>query len=150
MKQKELSVLLRVVVALAAVAGLIFFAVLAAVTLPAAGGESRHILFLGGLLLLLIPLYLAMIDLWKIFTEIGRDHSFCMENARRLRRISFYALFDTVLLLGAVAGALALRINPYGLILFALLGLAATAACAALSHLTRKAAALQSESELTI
>ncbi len=150
MKQKELSIMLRAVVALAAVASLVFFVVLSVVTLDAAQKENWQQLPLLGLLVLLIPLYLAMIDLWKIFTEIGRDNSFCLENALRLRRISFYALFDTVLLLGGVALALLMHFNPYSLIFLALMGLAATVACAALSHLTRKAALLKAENDLTI
>lgn len=150
MKQKELSILLRAVVALAAVAAAVCFAVFAVVTVQAVVAGNWQALPLAGILIMFIPLFLAMMDLWKIFTEIGRDNSFCLENALRLRRISFYALFDTVLLLAGVILALILRWNPYALIFLSLMGLAATVACAALSHLTRKAALLKDENDLTI
>ncbi len=150
MKQKELSLLLRAVVALAAVVAAISFVVLLLVALQAAKNQNWQTLPLLGVLILFIPLFLAMHDLWRIFAEIGRDNSFCAENARRLRRISFYALFDTVLLLAGVVSALLLKRNPYALIFAALMGLAATVACAALSHLTYKAARLKDENDLTI
>ncbi len=150
MKQKELSILLRAVVALAAVAAVVFFAVLVFVTLQSVQHQNWQQWPLLAVLILFIPLFLSMYDLWRIFTEIGRDNSFCLENALRLRRISFYALFDTVLLLAGVVAALVLQFNPYARIFLALMGRAATVACAALSHLTRKAALLKDENDLTI
>ena len=32
-----------------------------------------------------VPIFISLAFAWQIFTEIGRDNSFCVENAKRLR-----------------------------------------------------------------
>ena len=102
----------------------------------------------------MVPIALALWHGWKIFGEIGRDNSFCRENARRLRIISLLALADTVLCLLSIVLLFVLNaLHPgvFLLMLFiAVVGAGITAAAAALSHLTLKAALLQDENDLTI
>lgn len=102
----------------------------------------------------MIPVVLALWHAWKIFGEIGRDNSFCLENARRLKIISRLALGDTVACLVGLVLLLCLGAMPPGLFLLLLavigMGAAIAVAAAALSHLTRKAAAIQDENDLTI
>ena len=81
-------------------------------------------------------------------------YSFCRKNADRLRACSLLALLDTVLyLLAAVVLAyfhlLHISLIIGGVVLCAI-GSAVSVCCAALSHLTRKAADMQSENDLTI
>jgi len=157
MKQKELSILLRAVVALCAAVALFFAFAVGTITIKSIlidqNWQSCYLVLFSTMF---IPLFLSMWDLWRIFTEIGRDNSFCMENAMRLRRISFYALIDTLLVLVSTVFMLAADAMDLfeGLFLFKMflmiVGIAATVACSALSHLTRKAALLKDENDLTI
>lgn len=155
MKQKELSILLRVIVAVCALAALVFGAF---VGITAAKSilldHNWESVYLTLTVLLFLPLFAALWELWHIFAEIGRDNSFCLENALRLRRVSFYALADAVLeLMGALLllslSATHLVWLPVKLLLM-LVAIAMAVACAALSHLTRKAALLKDENDLTI
>ena len=102
----------------------------------------------------LVPVAAALWFAYKIFAEIGRDNSFCRENAIRLRIISRLALADTVACLAAMAALLVLNALHPGVFLLMLAvivaGAAVTVAAAALSHLTLKAANLQDENDLTI
>ena len=159
MKQKELSVLLRVVVVLcwcgcALVGGLI---------VPAMAWETAEmnpdlaylkwpclIFFWCALAVVAAALFCA----YQIFADIGRDKSFTAKNARRLRLISHLALTDTVAwLIGTAALAALAPMHPMfllGMLGVLVVGAAFTVAASALSHLTLKAAALQDENDLTI
>ncbi len=158
-QQKELAVWLRAVVILIFLCCLF----LAVIVIPEQGDEylNRHpeytALFLPGLIFFwvtLLPVIASLVLAWRIFTEIGRDNSFCEKNALRLRGISRLALLDTVLyILFAVFQACLGLLHPefiptYLAVIF--VGADMTITSAALSHLTRKAADLKSENDLTI
>ncbi len=159
MKQKELSVWLRVVVVLIGVAVLF----LAAVFLPALGREAADMnpeyafLFWPCLLFLwatMLPVLASLALAWLIFAEIGRDNSFCMANARRLRAISILALVDTLLYIVWMVGLGLLGVlHPsvlIGSVCIVFMGVGFTVGAAALSHLAQKAAALKDENDLVI
>lgn len=157
MKQKELSVLLRAIVALCALLALAFAFVVGTITLKSAFLDHNwQSIYLAIFCVMFLPLFLSMWDMWQIFSEIGRDNSFCLENARRLRRISLYALTDTLLVIVTagiflIAGGTELGLGLYVFKFFlVVVGIAVTVACSALSHLTRKAALLKDENDLTI
>lgn len=160
MKQKELSVLLRVIVTICALIALALALALAVTTAKSLYLDRNwESVYLAAELALFVPLFAALWDMWCIFREIGHDNSFCMENAMRLRRVSFYALADTLLeiatmLLFVLAGGSNGIGTGIGWLLlklfFVLVGIAMAVACAALSHLTRKAAQIKSENDLTI
>lgn len=101
-----------------------------------------------------VPCYAALVSGWKIAGEIGRDNSFCVENAKRLRFISILAAADSALAFAGNLIFLLLNMNHPGVFLLALLivcvGIALTVVAAALSHLVLKAAKLCEENELTI
>mgnify|MGYP004688901151 CR=1 FL=1 len=159
MKQKELSRWLRAVVAVGwGLCALLAFVVGPLLAQECALGEPR-LAWLEwpclGVLWLGIGLVAAALGFaWKIFAEIGRDNSFCLENARRLRAISILALADTLLCAAVMLALLFLRALHPGLFLLLLLisavGAGITIASAALSHLTVKAAQMQDENDLTI
>ena len=98
----------------------------------------------------LILLWMA----WKIFTDIEKDKAFTMENAKRMGNVSFLAAADAVLLVVGNVVYLILQMNHPGVLLasflIALVGTAIAIAAAMLSHLIRKAARLQDESDWTI
>ncbi len=159
MKQKELSRWLRVVVAV----GWVVCALLAFVIGPLLAAEAVLVEprfawlrwpCLAALWLGTGIVAAALGFAWKIFAEIGRDNSFCMENARRLRVISILALSDTLLCVVVMLALLFVRALVPGMLLLMLLlaavGAGIAVAAAALSHLTVKAAQLQDENDLTI
>ena len=172
MKQKELSILLRAVVVLCGLVWLFFanwFGRMLGLAIVEGVYALAYPLFL---CLMLLPPLVVFWDAWNIFTQIGRNNSFCVANARRLRRISHCALIDTVLVVIMIVYGLIYRfatfaadmassdiISLFGNDLFeavirwlfvAFVGVAVTIAAAALSHLTLKAADLQDENDLTI
>ena len=159
MKQKELSRWLRSVVIVGWCAcGLLSFAVAPylaydAVLLAPELAPLKWpclILFWVAMAVVVVALWHG----WKIFGEIGRDNSFCAENARRLRLISRLALTDTLLCLVPIVLLLFFHGLHPGvfllLMLIAAVGAGITVAAAALSHLTMKAAAIQDENDLTV
>lgn len=159
MKQKELSRWLRAIVIvcwmLCAVMGGLFMPY-AFRTLALEHPEAAWLTFprLTIFWLALIPVIAALWQSWQIFGEIGRDNSFCPENARRLKIISYLAAGDTVLVviyavLLTFAHSLFLPVILLHLVVI-FVGIAVAVAAAALSHLTHKAAVLQNENELTI
>ena len=101
-----------------------------------------------------LPCYGVLILGWGIAGSIGRDQSFTMNNARRLRRISILAAADTLFFFLGNLVFLLLSWSHACVVLAALLlcfvGIAICVASAALSHLVTKAAALQEQSDLTI
>lgn len=159
MKQKELSRWLQAIVivcwAVCAVMG--FWAAPWVFRQIAEADPARAYLTTGRLIVFwvaLIPVIAALWQGWLIFAEIGRDNSFCLKNARRLKIISYLAAGDTFLTL--VYSLVLLPLNalyPAQMLLhlgIIFVGVAVTVAAAALSHLTHKAAVLQDENELTI
>ncbi len=159
MKQKDMSVWLHVIVIL--VGAVVLFLAIAVV--PGFGKEvvrknpmmePYYLPCLVFCWVSVLPVFAALALSWQIFTELGRDNSFCIANARRLRAISFLALADTVLyvIATAVLSSLAvLRLASFAaLTCVVFLGLAITVITAALSYLTRKAADMKTENDLTI
>ena len=101
-----------------------------------------------------LPCAVALILGWGVAGRIGRDRSFCMENARALRTIAILAAADTAFFFVGNIVLLFLNMSHPGVTLAALLavfaGTAVAIAAAALSHLVHKAAVLQEQSDYTI
>lgn len=159
MKQKELSLWLKGIVVLV----LVCCAVLAGLIVPSMGKEvvlhnpEADYMYWPVLIFFwvsAIPVVAAMILAWNIFHQIGKDNSFCMENANRLKYISRLAMLDTALYLALAAVLAYLKMLSPGVMLLILavilVGIGMAVLCAALSHLTAKAAALKDENDLTI
>ena len=159
MKQKELSRWLRCIV----VFGWFCCVLLSAVVLPMlareAAAQAPDFAYLKWPCLALFWIGMAIVaaalwHAWRIFGEVGRDNSFCVENAKRLRWISLLALADTILCALSAVFLLACGALHPGIFLMLLLivviGLGMFAASAALSYLTWKATALKEENDLTV
>ncbi|MBE7006207.1 MAG: DUF2975 domain-containing protein [Ruminococcaceae bacterium] len=101
-----------------------------------------------------LPCIAALILGWGVAGRIGKDRSFCMENARALRAIAFLAAGDAAFFFLGNVVFLFLNMSHPGVVLASLLGVfagvAVAIAAAALSHLVRKAAELQEQSDYTI
>ncbi|NCB52241.1 MAG: DUF2975 domain-containing protein [Clostridia bacterium] len=159
MKQKELSGWLKSIVILGALCAVFLGVVIApkyGYDFAEVSPELAYMLWpcLIFVWVSIVPVAAALVLVWQIAAEIGRDNSFCHKNAERLRMICIMALSDTLLYIaGGIYLALAniLHISIFLLIVgIVSIGAALTVTAAALSHLTRKAADLKSENDLTI
>lgn len=101
-----------------------------------------------------IPCYTALVFAWLISGNIGKDKSFSMENAGYLKWIAWLAAGDSAYFFLGNIVLMFLNMNHPGILLVSMVvvfvGMAITVATACLSHMTRKAAALQEQSDLTI
>ena len=101
-----------------------------------------------------IPCYAVLSLAWRIATNIGMDRSFSEENAKMLLKISCLAAGDAGFFFVGNIILLLLNMNHPGVVLasfgIVFVGIALSVAFAALSHLVKKAAALQEQSDWTI
>ena len=101
-----------------------------------------------------IPVCAALALAWRIAARIGEDRSFTPENAKLLQTVSWLAAGDTLYFFIGNVVLLLLGMNHPGILLGSLLvcfaGTAVAVAAACLSHLVRKAADLQEQSDLTV
>ena len=159
MEQKALSKWLKIIIIGVGICGLVgYFLVIPsfgqslAMQYPEFSG--RYLPWLIFIWLTAIPCYIALFFGWKIAANIGADRSFSVENANLLKWISWLAAGDSIYFFAGNVALLLLGMSHPGVVLASLLvvfaGVAITVAAAALSHLVRKAAALQEESDLTI
>ncbi len=159
MEQKSLARWLKIIlvgVALCALA--VYGVVLPSLGLSIAGANPEYafcfwpwLIFLWGTAL---PCCAAFVLAWRIFTNIGQDRSFSMENARYLKGVAWLAAGDAGYFVLGNMVFLMLNMSHPGFFLLSMLvafaGFAISVVAAALSHLVRKAAALQEQSDLTI
>ena len=159
MEQKALSKWLKIIIIGVGICGLVgYFLVI-----PSFGQSlarqypefsGRYLPWLIFIWVTAIPCYIALFFGWKIAANIGADRSFSVENANLLKWISWLAAGDSIYFFAGNVTLLLLDMSHPGVVLASLLvvfaGVAITVAAAALSHLVRKAAALQEESDLTI
>ncbi len=159
MKQKTLSNWLKAIIVGALVAGTVIYAWI----IPLLGRElvsmypefaKCYIPWLTFLIISGIPCYAALVFSWKIAANIGKDQSFSLANAKLLKGISVLAGADSAFVFVGNFALLLLNMNHPSIILASLfvvlLGIAISALAAVLSHLVRKAADLQEQSDLTI
>ena len=159
MKQRELSLLLKAAIVITALVTLFLLQVFA----PLVGDDYRRsapemahlywplLLFLWGSSL---PFFTALALGWCIASDMGRDRSFCRENALRLKWVCRLALLESGIYCAALVIAVFLNIGSPGtsfLLIFTILaGLVVAVIAAILSHLVDKAVALQQENDLTV
>lgn len=101
-----------------------------------------------------VPCYVVLGFGWRIAGNIGRNCSFSLENAKLLKWIAVLAAADAGCFFAMNIVYLFLNMNHPGIVLMSLIvlviGIPISAVAAALSHLVRKAAELQEQSDLTI
>ena len=159
MKQNTLAKWMKIIIAGIALCGVVVYGFI----IPAYGKSmvsaypeftNRYLPWLIFLLASGVPCYCVLVLGWQIASNIGRDQSFTMRNARLLKWISWLAAGDSAFFfLGNVALLLMNMSHPgvtLALLMVSFAGVAVAVAAAALSHLVQKAAALQEQSDLTI
>lgn len=101
-----------------------------------------------------IPCFMVLNFAWKISTNIGNDQSFTERNAALLKLISISSLADAGFFFIGNIVLLLLNMSHPGVVIasFAIVfvGVAVAITSAVLSHLVKKAAALQEQSDWTI
>ena len=157
MTQKSLANLLKTIVILAGIVGAVLYLLVFPVIgrqLADTAGENIFWPWMIFLWISAIPCYAVLFKCWGISTSIRQDHSFSMENSKKLRMISLLALCDSIYFFSGNVIFLLLNLSHPVVILasliIAFIGFAISIAAAALSHLVTKAARIQSENELTI
>ena len=159
MTQKNLSVWLKVIIGGLVILALIVYGFI----VPEAGKtilsgapefKSWYLPWLIFSWLTAVPCLIAAIFAWKVADNIGKDRSFSNENALLLKRISILAALEGALIVTGNIVFFLLGMNHPGIVIalfmIAFVPFAVSVACAALSHLVKKAADLQEESDLTI
>ena len=159
MSQKTLSILAKIIILLFAVLGIAFYVI--AVPFGGrdilAGAPELQYCYIPWLIfmeLMVIPDYLVLGFAWKIAESISRDRAFSMENSKRFKWISIISLITTVYFFTGNTVLLLLNMNHPTVYILSFvpvfIGASISAASAILSYLSRKAAVLQEESDLTI
>lgn len=101
-----------------------------------------------------IPCFVVVGYAWEIAINIGSDQSFTNRNASLLKNISILSASDSAFFFIGNIVLLLMNMSHPGVVLASLVvvfvGVAVTVAAAALSHLVKKAAVLQEQSDLTI
>lgn len=116
-----------------------------------AGWMNKWLIFVA---MTALPILVSAYQGWRVACSIGIDRSFTHDNARRIRIVSILAAADAgYFLLGNIV-MLFLSMNHPGIVLISALisvvGFGISAAFAALSYLTEKAALMQDDTDLTI
>ena len=101
-----------------------------------------------------IPCFAVLGYAWKIATNIGNDQSFTDQNAALLKNISVLSALDAAFFFIGNIVLLFLNMSHPGVVIASLVivfvGVAVAVASAVLSHLVKKAAVLQEQSDWTI
>ena len=159
MNQKKLSLWLKAVIIGIGVCGLIIYLGLLpnlGVTLLTEHPEftAWHWPWLIFLWITAIPCYAILFLAWKIAVNIGKDLSFSADNARLLQSVAWLISGDILFFFLGNVVFFFLGMNHPGVFLLSLLicaiGVFIAIAAACLSHLVRKAADLQEQSDLTV
>lgn len=160
MKQREMSVYLRLVTIVITILFLAFSGwflpfVLKDLVLNNTG-ETEYRLACIFIWITAIPCLLCLWKFWGICVRIGRNQSFCRENANALKRMSHFMLVDCVLYVIVLAAACIMGWYQYsigflfGIVVILFICVFIAVASAALSHLVYKASQLQDDQDLTI
>ena len=159
MEQKTLAKWLKVIIIGAGILGLIvYFAIIPAygISMRTSYPEFSHCFWpwLIFLWITAVPCYAALVFAWKIAVNIKNDRSFSSENAAHLKVISILAAVDAAYFFVGNIVLLSFSMSHPGIVLLSLLfvfaGVLISIAAAVVSHLVKKAAVLQEQSDLTI
>lgn len=159
MEQKTLSKWLKCIILGLGICGLIIYTVV----IPTLGKDliERYTEFKGWytpwlifLWITGVPCFIALFLGWRVSKNIGLDKSFSNENAVIFKWISVLAAGDSFLFFIGNIIFLLLDMNYPSILIISFIivfaGIAVAIAAAVLSHLIKKAAALQEQSDWTI
>ena len=159
MQKKSLSNWLKVIIIGMGMIGLLFYGLI----VPMLGDDivshypeysSWYYWWTGFLWLTAVPCYIVLYFAWKISTNIGKDNSFCKENAVSMKHISTLVAGDSIFFFAGNIIYLVMGFNHPSVVLASLLvvfiGISIAGMAAVLSHLILRAAQIKEENDLTI
>lgn len=159
MEQKTLSKWLKCIIIGVGICGLLIYALVVptmGVSLRTQYPEfsNRFWPWLGFIWVSGIPCFAVLVLSWMVASNIGNDLSFSEANAKLLKWISVLAAGNAGFFFAGNILLLLLNMSHPGVVLASFIvvfiGVAAAVAAAALSHLVKKAAVLQEQSDWTI
>ncbi len=159
MKQKNMAVLMKIVIVMMGIVGIAGFADI----IPTLGKyfaeaypefSDWYLPWLVFLEILSLPFYAILILGWIVSSEIGKDKSFSDKNAKLIKAASIITLSASIYFFVGNMALLLFQMNHPGVILGSIIvvfvGFAVSVGFAMLSHLILKAAELQKQNDLTI
>ncbi len=159
MEQKTLSKWLKCILIGIGICGLVFYAVV----IPIFGIDlrsqypefsNRFWPWFAFILVSGIPCFVVLSLSWKIASNIGRDQSFSEANAKLLKWISGWSAGDAIFFFVGNILLLLFNMSHPSVVLASFvvvfIGVAVSVTSAILSHLVKKAAILQDQSDWTI
>lgn len=156
MKQKGLSIILRVISALCIIvlATVIVGTIHAGDSLYHVKDKTMYVVWQIITIVCSVVCIIAIVIAWMMFADIGKDLSLTMKNSKRLLVISNLFLLDTVIFSMYFIASLLIH-KSFGIMTavnigIVFVGVSLTVICACLSHLVEKAAVIEEENELTI
>jgi hypothetical protein len=156
MRQKKISYWLKGIDVLLGAMGLIFFGGLTffALQLKELDAQSLFWTFIFSSWYIAVLCYGVLIEFWKVCTQIGRDNSFSVENAKSFHRMGMCGALSAVgfavrIVYLAIGGALGLPVAVFT-VAEILIALVFVVLCEALSRLIINAYEMKQENDLTI
>ncbi len=159
MSLKSLSFMMKTIVILLGVCGAVLFGAV----VPFAGNSLAQeypefaycfVPWLTFILIMALPCYAVLILAWQIAASIACENIFTQQNSARLRAVAWLALGTSVYLFLGNVVFLLLNMNHFSVLLgstlIVFIGICVAVASAVLSHLVKRAAVLQEQSDLTI
>lgn len=159
MEQRKLSRWLKCIIAGVGICGLFLYAIV----IPVFGLNLRIIYpefshcfwhWLVFLWVSAVPCYAGLFFCWKIATNIGKNQSFSIANAKKFKWISVLSAGDAIYFFVGNIVLFFLEMNHPSVMIASLtvvfVGVAVSVAAEVLSRLVMKAAALQEQSDWTI
>lgn len=159
MDQKSLAKWLKAILIGVGICGILIYALFLPFTGRCITGEypefsSWFYPWLVFLWITALPCYGVLVLGWRIASNIGKNHSFTMQNGTYLKWISILAAGDSLFFFAGNLLYWIWNINYPVIVILSVVvtffGMAVSVAAAALSHLVAKAADLQEQSDWTI
>lgn len=159
MRQKELSVWLKIIIVFCGCFGLFFCMYTGpdlgrAVLLDSENLKALYKPFIAFIWITGIPFFISLFLGWRICTDIGSDLAFSLINAHRLKMISVLSMIEGVGYVGSllylfVVGSYHLYVLIV-LLLILFFSVIISVFTSMLSHLVRKASEIKQDNDLTI
>jgi len=158
-KQKELSLWLKLIIVLCGCFGLLFCLYIGpetgrAVLLSSEILKGLYKPFVLFIWITGIPFFSALFLGWKLCSDIASDKAFTVKNANRLKRISILSMSEGVLYIGGLRYIFAAGSYHTSILVILLLilffSVVISIFTSLLSHLIRKASEIKDDNDLTI
>lgn len=159
MKQKELSIWLKLIIIFCGCFGLLFCMYIGPKTgrvllLDSENLEALYNPFVVFVWITGIPFFIALFLGWQICSDIRLDQAFTIRNAGRLKKISMLSMIECVLYVGALLYLFVIGSYQANLVMIMLLilffAVVISIFTSLLSHLVRRASEIKEDSDLTI